>query len=296
MRVRDVYGKPPARKPRTAGGLSRRSLLGLRMSSFARRDIDWGALTERVSQGWERAGHEPLLRAMEPAGEVVAELAGCAPGMRVLDVGAGDGNVALAAARRGATVEACDLAPAMVERGRARTDDAGYEIAWTVADAQGLPYRDDAFDAVLSAFGASEAPRAIATARELARVVRPGGVVAIAAWIPRGLPGRLDELIEPYASLPDGVRPPSAWGVQAVARARLEPLVDELQLLTRTVPLRFPSPDAFFDALLRPLPLDRSERAALRVDLERVLASCNNRPPAVEVSARYLVALGRLTA
>jgi hypothetical protein len=146
---------------------------------------------------------------------------------------------------------------------------------------------------VLSTFGATEAPRAARTAGELARVVRPGGVVAIAAWVPRGLPGRIDELVEPYAPLPDGVAPPSEWGRQATARARLGPALDELQLLTRTVALRFPSPDSFFDALLRPLPLGPSDRDALRPRLERVLASCNNSPPEVEVSARYLIALGR---
>jgi SAM-dependent methyltransferase len=290
---RDVYRQPPRRRPRSETGISRRSLLRLRVTPFARRDIDWDGLTARARKGWDREGHEALLRAIEPVAEVLSHLAACGPGMRVLDVGAGDGNVALAAARRGATVDACDLAPAMVERGRARSADAGLEIAWTVADAQDLPYPDGAFDAVLSGFGATEAPRAVRTARELARVTRPGGVLVVAAWVPRGLPGRVDELVEPYAPLPDGVRPPSDWGVQAVARARLEPLLDEVQLLTRTVPLRFPSPDAFFDALFRPLPLGREERDAVRSDLERVLASCNSRPPEVEVAARYLIALGR---
>lgn len=288
---RDVYGKPPGRPPRARTGISRRSLFGLRLTASARRDIDWDGLTDRVRVGWERDGHEALLRALEPVAGVVAELAGTGPGTRVLDVGAGDGNLALAVAGRGPTVEACDLAPAMVERGRERC--AGHQIAWRVADAQELPYPDGRFDAVLSTFGASEAPNAALAASELVRVARPGAIVAIAAWVPRGLPGRVDELVEPYAPLPDGVQPPSDWGRQAVARARLEPLLDELQLLTRTVPLRFPSPEAFFDALLRPLPLGPHDRDAVRPELERVLASCNNRPPEVEVGARYLIALGR---
>jgi SAM-dependent methyltransferase len=288
---RDVYGRPPRRRPRAQTGISRRSLLGLRLTSSARRDIDWDRLTARVRAGWEIDGHEPLLRAIEPVGDVLAELAGAGPGTHVLDVGAGDGNLSLAVARRGATVEACDLAPAMVERGRERC--AGHEIDWRVADAQDLPYPDGEFDAAMSTFGATEAPRVVQAASELARVVRPGGIVAIAAWVPRGLPGRVDELVEPYSRFPDGVQPPSEWGRQAAARARLEPLLDELQLLTRTVPFRFPSPDSLFDALVRPLLLEPSDRDAVRPDLDRVLASCNNRPPEVEVSARYLIALGR---
>jgi SAM-dependent methyltransferase len=291
MTGRDVYGRPPPRRPREQTGISRRSLLGLRLTTSARRDIDWDALTARVRDGWQRDGHEPFLRALEPAAGVLTELAGTGPGTRVLDVGAGDGNLALAAARRGATVEACDLAPAMVERGRERSE--GYEIGWRVADAQELPYPDGEFDAVLSTFGASEAPRAERAASELVRVARPGGIVAMTAWVPRGLPGRVDELVEPHAPLPDGVQPPADWGVQAVARARLESLLDELQLLTRTVQLCFPSPDSFFDSLLLPHPLGPRERESVRLDLEQVLASCNNRPPEVEVDARYLVILGR---
>jgi len=273
MTGRDVYGRPPARRPRAQTGISRRSLLGLRLTASARRDIDWDALTARVRQGWQREGHGPFLRALEPAARVLTELAGVGPGTRVLDVGAGDGNLALAAARRGATVQACDLAPAMVERGRERSE--GYEIGWRVADAQELPYPDGEFDAVLSTFGASEAPRAERAASELARVARPGGIVAMTAWVPRGL------------------QPPADWGVQSVARARLESLLDELQLLTRTVQLCFPSPDSFFDSLLLPYPLGPRERDSVRLDLEQVLASCNNRPPEVEVDARYLVIMGR---
>jgi SAM-dependent methyltransferase len=288
---RDVYGKPPGRRPRAQTGISRRSLLGLRLSPSARRDIGWQALTDRVRTGWERDGHGPLLRAIEPVADVVAELAAPTPGARVLDVGAGDGNLALVAARRGATVEACDVSPAMVQRGRERC--AGHDIGWRVADVQNLPYADGEFDAVLSTFGASEAPNAARAVSELVRTTRPGGIVAVVAWVPRGLPGRVDELVAPYAPLPDGVSPPSDWGRQAVARARLEPLTDELQLLTRTVPLRFPEPDSFFDALLRPLPLGPDDRDAVRPRLERVLASCNNRPPEVDVSGRYLISLGR---
>jgi SAM-dependent methyltransferase len=290
MSGRDMYSRPPARKPRTQTGLSRRALLRLRPSATAQRDIDWEALTDRLRDGWGRDGHEPLLRALAPVSEVLVELAEVAADDLVLDVGAGDGNVAVAAAARGAVVDACDLVPAMVARGQARTT-AG--VTWRVADAARLPYPDATFDAVLSAFGAAQAPFARQVAAELARVARPGATVALAAWVPRGLPGRLDELVEPHLPLPDGVRVPTQWGVQAVARARLDPYFDDIRLITRTTRVEFPSPDALFDALLRPFPLPAGAVEALRPDLDRLLASCNNRPPAVEIDARYLVALGR---
>lgn len=154
--------------------------------------------------------------------------------------------------------------------------------AWREYDIQELPYPDAAFDGVRSCFGAALAPRALRTARELVRVVRPGGAVALTAWVPRGLPGRLDEVLE----RPEGVRAPSDWGRQAVMTARLEPLLEDVQVRMRTVQLRFPDADALFAALQAP--------ADARPHLDRLLASCNNAVGgAVEIDARYLIGIGR---
>ena len=291
MQGRDTYGRPPPRGAAGAGdeAISRRSLLRLRLTGYARRDIDHDSVTERVRAAWERDGHEPLLRQLEPAAELLADLALVAPGKRVLDAAAGDGNVALAAARRDAEVDACDLSPRMVERGRRRCPSA----FWRVADVQELPYDDGEFDAVISSFGAHLAPKPRETAAELVRVARPGGFVALTAWVPRGLPGRMDELIERSAPLPEGVPQPDRWGVEEIARRRLGPLLEDLQVRTRTLPLRFDSSDAAFEAMVRPYQLDEQDRKALRPRFERLLSSCNNRPPAVEIDSRYLAVVGR---
>lgn len=269
-------------------GVSRRSLLRL-PAPAGRTEIDYAGAGDRVLAGWQRAGHEPLLRAIEPVASVLAEAAEVGPGASVLDAGAGDGNVALACLDLGAEVAACDVAPAMVERGRARC----HRARWRVADVQDLPYPDGRFDAVLSSFGAVLAPRARRTARELARVVRPGGVVAIAAWAPRGLPGALDALVEDLAPRPDGVRAPTDWGRQKVARKRLGDLLEGLELRSEEVVLRFADAEEAFEALVRPTPLDEAERETLRPDVDRLLAAGNDRPPAVELRASYLIALGR---
>ncbi|MGH2802417.1 MAG: hypothetical protein ACRDL4_05125, partial [Thermoleophilaceae bacterium] len=98
----DAYARPPGAPSRGQTGVTRRSLLRLAPTPLARRDVDYAGATERVRAAWEGGGHEPLLRAIEPVAGVLAELAGVAAGVKVLDVAAGDGNVALACRRRGA--------------------------------------------------------------------------------------------------------------------------------------------------------------------------------------------------
>jgi len=284
----DAYRPAPKPAPRDAGGLSRRALLGLSRTKLGHAQVDLDRLTERLAAAWDGDARTALLRAIEPVAEVVAGRAGVAPGTRVLDVGAGDGNLALACATRGARVEACDLSEAMVRRGRART---GMAVAWRRADAQALPYADDSFDVVVSAFGAAQAPRPLRTARELARVCRPSGQIVLAAWVPRGLPGRLPELVDAVDPLPEGVPSPGAWGRADRAQARLAPHLEQLELRTCVASLRFDSADACFDALA-PSNLDGAQRAALRPGFARLLASANNRPPAVELDARYLLISG----
>jgi 2-polyprenyl-3-methyl-5-hydroxy-6-metoxy-1,4-benzoquinol methylase len=134
---------------RPQSGVSRRALLGLQFARPDQAPVDYDSVTARVRAGWEAAPSGPLLRALEPVAPALAGLVGVMAGERVLDVGAGDGNVALACLERRAEVEACDIAEAMVERGRARTGPA---VAWRRADVQELPYPDGSFDVVLSAF------------------------------------------------------------------------------------------------------------------------------------------------
>jgi SAM-dependent methyltransferase len=273
MEGRDAYRPAPRRAP---APVSRRAFLRLGFTPQARADIDYDGVTARVRARFESAD-DRLHRVLEPVAPVAVGLAGVAAGQRVLDAGAGDGNVALACAALGAEVDACDIAAAAVERGRARTLAA---VRWARADVQALPYADAAFDVVISTFGAALAPRARQTAAELARVLRPGGRLVLTAWVPRGLPGRLDE----HLPLPDGVPAPTGWADEATARRRLEPHFERLERRTRTVALAFPDPGAMAAALAVPDPV--------RPAFDRLLAAQNNRPPAAEVDARYVVWAG----
>ena len=194
--------------------------------------------------------------------------------MSVLDAAAGDGNVAAAALARGAEVDACDLAPAW-SRAAVRACRAPAGCTPTCRSCRTRRPRSTRCS---RASGAVLAPRARRTARELVRVARPGGVVALTAWVPNGPAGTVDRARRVVVPLPEGVRSPAAWGGQDVVCKRLEPLLEDLQLRTHIVRFTFPDPDAFFAALLRPLELDDPP------DLRGYGAAFD---------ARYLLAFGR---
>jgi SAM-dependent methyltransferase len=251
-------------------GVSRRGLFTLGFLGRDRDPIDYERASHRVVAGWDRDGHEPLMRALEPVALELVEAAGVGHGDAVLAAAAADGNVPAAALAAGAEVEACDLSLAMVARGRARVPRAN----WMRADVQQLPYPNGAFDHVLSSFGAVLAPRAKRTARELARVCAPGGTVALTAWTPDSLPGRAEDLV----ARPEGVRSPTDWGRDEIARARFESLLEDVTIQTRTILLSFESEDALLAALLRPHGLDDAPG----------LRGCG-----AQVAASYLLVRGR---
>jgi SAM-dependent methyltransferase len=256
---RDLYSHRPRGPDPFQAKVSRRALFGLRMSGIAEAEVDFERAGERLLAAWDRAGHAPLQRAAQPAAEVVAGLAQAGSGDRVLELVAGDGNARL------------------------------------LVSGTRLPHEDAAFDVVVSAFGASQVPDPSLAAGELTRVLGPGGRLVLGAWSPRGLPGGFDSVVERVAPLPQGVPAPSAWGVQGVARERLEPHLDGLELRARTVPIRFGSPDVAFEAIAGATGLDGGGRGGARRQFDRLLASCNQSPSGVEIRARYLVVSGRVT-
>jgi SAM-dependent methyltransferase len=148
-----------------------------------------------------------------PLGPRLVEACGVGPGMRVLDVAAGTGNAAIPAAQRGASVTASDLTPELLEAGRRRAEAEGVELDWVEADAERLPFDDEAFDVVMSSIGAMFAPHHRDVADELVRVCRRGGTIGLLSWTPEGMLGALFRAMGPFAAPPPpGAQPPPLWG------------------------------------------------------------------------------------
>jgi SAM-dependent methyltransferase len=148
-----------------------------------------------------------------PVGRAALEAAELAPGTEVLDVAAGSGNPAIPAAQAGARVTALDLAPSLLEIGRRRAAEAGVDVEFVEGDAEALPYDDESFDVIISVVGVQFAPRHEVVARELARVVRPGGRIVLASWTPRGFIGQFLKTVAPrLPKPPEGASPPPLWG------------------------------------------------------------------------------------
>jgi SAM-dependent methyltransferase len=148
-----------------------------------------------------------------PLGPRLVEACGIGPGMSVLDVAAGTGNASLPAARAGADVTASDLTPELLEAGRRRADEEGLALEWVEADAEGLPFEDEAFDVVMSSIGAMFAPHHQEVADELVRVCRPGGRIGLLSWTPEGMVGALFRTMGKFVPPPPpGAQPPPLWG------------------------------------------------------------------------------------
>jgi ubiquinone/menaquinone biosynthesis C-methylase UbiE len=162
---------------------------------------------------WALGDFPRVARELVPSvGPALVEACGIHAGQRVLDVAAGAGAVAIPAVEAGATVTASDITPELLAAGRAEAAERGVELEWVEADAQALPFDDDAFDVVTSSFGAMFAPDHAATAAELLRVCRPGGTIGMANWTPDGWIGGFFLTIAQHVPVPPPATPPALWG------------------------------------------------------------------------------------
>lgn len=176
---------------------------------------------------WEKGDFTRIAACMRESGEQLIASLGITPDMKMLDLGCGDGTTALPAARLGADVLGIDIAANLVAAGNARAKQAGlHNLRFQAGDASRLSdVPDESVDLVVSIFGAMFAPRPFDVAREMVRVVRPGGRIMMGNWIP-GDPTLVAQILKISAAYtpppPEGFVSPVTWGVEANVRERFE--------------------------------------------------------------------------
>ena len=223
---------------------------------------------------------------------------GLKPGMKLLDVACGTGNLALPAARAGVEVTGVDIAPNLVEQARENANREGLKAKFDEGDAEALPYDDASFDAVLTMFGAMFAPRPELVAAELKRVCRPGGLIAMANWTPAGFIGQMFKTMGAHVTPPAGMPSPLLWGVEENVRQRLGEGISKLESKPQMLKFAFPFSPAevveHFRSFYGPTQkafgtLDESKQAALRKDLEQLWATHNRATDGTtDVDSEYL--------
>jgi SAM-dependent methyltransferase len=176
---------------------------------------------------WEKGDFAQIAQTMRESGEsLVAEL-GVTSGMRVLDLGCGDGTTAIPAARLGAKVLGVDIARNLVTAGNLRANEEKLDnISFQEGDASNLNgLSNDSFDLIVSIFGAMFAPRPMDVAREMVRVTKPGGRIVMGNWIP-GDPTLVAQILKISSSFtpppPEGFVSPMLWGDETHVISRFE--------------------------------------------------------------------------
>ena len=228
--------------------------------------MDAAKIKDRHRTIWGLGDYATLSELLRPAAVALADACAVSAGQEVLDVAAGDGNFALVCAAEGASVVASDLSPGMVARGRARTEAEGFDIEWVEADAEDLPFDDARFDCVGSVFGAMIAPRPEVVARELLRVVRPGGTVGMTAWVPGGFSAELFGVTRRYVPPPPDLPASEEWAREGVAEQRFDGLASSVVTERRSMTWRAESPEAAAAAMDRSAPPQVAARHALAAE------------------------------
>jgi SAM-dependent methyltransferase len=168
---------------------------------------------------WEKGDFTRIAQSMRESGEALVKSLGITKGLKVLDLGCGDGTTALPEAKLGADVLGVDIAQNLVDAGNKRAKDHGLtNCKFQEGDASNLhELKDQTFDLVVSIFGAMFAPKPFDVAKEMVRVTRPGGRIVMGNWIPND-PTLVAQILKISASYspppPEGFVSPMTWGIE----------------------------------------------------------------------------------
>lgn len=255
---------------------------------------------------WEKGDFTRIAETMRESGEALVEQLGITKGLKVLDLGCGDGTTALPEAKLGAEVLGVDIAANLVEAGRKRAAKQGLaNVRFQEGDASNLEgLADKSFDLVVSIFGAMFAPRPFDVAKEMVRVTRPGGRIVMGNWIPND-PTLVAQILKISASYtpppPEGFVSPVTWGIESHVVERFGAAgvpAEKISFVRDTFIFNYPgAPSAFVDEFGKYYgptmnafeAAEKNGRAAdLQKELEELFASQNKSADATSIPATFL--------
>jgi SAM-dependent methyltransferase len=257
---------------------------------------------------WEKGDFTQIALSMRDSGEALVEKLGIRKGLKVLDVGCGDGTTALPQARLGAEVLGVDIARNLVEAGNRRAKENGLtNLRFQEGDACNLDgLADQSFDLVVSIFGAMFAPKPFEVAKAMVRVTKPGGRIVMGNWIPNDptLVAQLLKISSAYSPPPpEGFISPMTWGIESHVLERFGAAgvsKEKVSCVRDTYTFKFAGSPAEFVAAFRTFygptmnafeAAEKNGRAAeLKNELEALFTSQNKsgRPDVTEIPATFL--------
>jgi SAM-dependent methyltransferase len=244
---------------------------------------DLTALKIRQQAAWSSGNYAVVGTTLQIVGEQLCEALDLRPGVKVLDVAAGNGMVSLAAARRWCRVTSTDYVPALLESGRARASAEGLPIEFVEADAEDLPFDDGSFDTVVSTFGVMFTPNQDQAAAELLRVCKPKGQIGLANWTPEGFIGQIFKTLGKYLPPPPSAKSPALWGTRSRLTEMFGSATRSINTETCHFNFRYRSPEHFlnvFETYYGPIhkafaALDQQRQIELRNDLHALIVRMN---------------------
>ena len=262
--------------------------------------LDLAAIKAKQQATWASGDYAVVGTTLQIVGEALCEAVDLRSGERVLDVACGNGNAALAAARRFAHVTGVDYVPALLARAGARAAAESLPLELREGDAEALPFPDGAFDVVLSTFGVMFAPDQERAAHELLRVCRHGGRIGLASWTPDGFIGQMFKVVASHAPPPAGLRGPPQWGSEARLAELFGAEARQLRAHPREFTFRYHSAEHWLEVFRTWYgPIHRTFAAlapggqeALAADLRALAERCNAaRDGTMVVPSAYLEAV-----
>ena len=257
---------------------------------------------------WEKGDFTRIAESMRESGEALVKGLGITKGLKVLDLGCGDGTTALPAAKLGADVLGVDIASNLVAAGNKRAKDQGLtNCKFQEGDASDMhELQDQTFDLVVSIFGAMFAPRPFDVAKEMVRVTRPGGRIVMGNWIPND-PTLVAQILKISASYspppPEGFVSPMTWGIENNVIERFAGagvIAEKISFVRDTFSFNYPGAPSDLVALFRKFygptmnafeAAERNGRSAdLQKELEDLFNSQNKSPrkDATSIPATFL--------